>query len=150
MPRDLYPFKPERTVIRQFLAGEKVERGALSEDTSLRISKGVLSGGEGTRLLWYDSADALTTVVNGPVTKHIANYVLEQMGMEERITVEVKEPEEPLPTKGASSVRRVRYFFGGVPADEAPFVLVGPMTLMAWRAENGFSLDARSKLRRKL
>lgn len=138
MPRELYPYPPEREVIRAFLGGDGTLRTPIS-DTSLYVTKGALMCDGGMRCLWYDSADAVTTVVEGPIAKHIANYVLEQMGVEERITVEVDENAE----KNHTNKHRVRYFFGGVPADEAPFVLVGPMTLMAWRAENGF------KLRRK-
>lgn len=135
VPRELYPYEPERQMIRAFLGGKSP---AHTHDSNLYIEANVLMG-DGARYLWFDSADAITTVVDGPIHKHIANYVLEQMGVEERITVEVNEE----PIKEGRDNRRVRYFFGGVPADEAPFVLVGPMTLMAWRAANGF------KLRRK-
>lgn len=139
MPRDLYPYEADRVMIRAFLSGGAITPVSLHGDTSLYIDKNVLMGRDSARYLWFDSADALTTVVEGPIAKHIANYVLEQVGATERVTVEVDE-EHP---KTGINKHRVRYFFGGVPADEAPFVLVGPMTLMAWRASNGF------KLRRK-
>lgn len=134
MPRELYPYEPDRKVIQAFLGGEN----GSDQGSSLSSFKGTLANQE-ARYLWFDSADALTTVVEGPIAKHIANYVLEQVGASERITVEVHDEM----CEDEKKHHRVRYFFGGVPADEAPFVLVGPMTLMAWRSQNGF------KLRRK-
>lgn len=141
MPRELFPFEPDRDVIRSFLAGDgALKTRSAAIDTSLYIDKRMLvGGGSDFKFLWFDSADALTTVVEGPIHKHIANYVLEQVGASERITVEVHD----VIGEDENNKHRVRYYFGSVPADEAPFVLVGPMTLMAWRAENGF------KLRRK-
>lgn len=143
MPRELYPYEPDRKVIDAFLAG----KNGSDPGSSLVGSKEALVSYE-ARHLWYDSADALTTVVDGPITKHIANYVLEQVGASERITVEVNETEEQWGGSRPMMHHRVRYFFGGVPADEAPFVLVGPMTLMAWRAANGFKLNRASERRK--
>ena len=144
MPREKFPYEADKRVIRAFLGGDtSTPVSQFPDETSLRIvSGGGLMSGD-TRFLWYDSADAITTVVDGPIAKHIANYVLEAVGSEQRITVEVNDDQPD------NARHRVRYYFDGVPADEAPFALVGPMTLMAWRAENGFSLSARSKLRRK-
>jgi hypothetical protein len=139
MPRDTFPFEYDRAAVRAFLA-----------DPSSRVESNHISTTRGTNgehhLMLNDKfcmrldADGTLTGVLSPsgLANHygvkIQNYVLELLGDPRRIVM--KPVVREVVYAGQASVASAPYLDDIELPTNAPWVIAGRLTLMAWRAEN--------------
>jgi hypothetical protein len=153
MNRDVFPRINDRRLIRAFLAGrplllcthpeqyadiEYLGFGAASDTSAvIRI--------DGCTVAWFDTAGALTGMIApGAATAfslRALNFIMATLGQPEQQVTRDVDPysyyQDP-PTGREVQGRVFRYFFDGSPIQAGqPFVMAGPVGVLAYRASLG-------------
>ncbi len=134
--RDLFPRHDDRVVIQAFLTGRPRTRHATpSASIAIDHTSLVFTNG-GTVVAWYDTAGALCAKLSPNANRAYSvlaiNQIMVELGQPEKTIVREIVFDEESPVHNPS---RVRHFFDGTPiATDQPFVLAGPVGVLAYRA----------------
>lgn len=141
MPRDLFPYEPDREVIAKFLAGKSAPAHAGDDVTN----NGNTLFFQNLSVAWFDSAGALCAKLSGSVDGYEHHYasaiideILKQLGLEDRkVTQEITLMSDYALHHVTEPARQIMHFFDGQPiAIDEPVVLCGPLGVAAYRAAN--------------
>lgn len=127
--RDTFPFEPDKRVILSFLAGRARER----KSDWLAYAQGRLTLNNGATVAWYAPDGSLQAkLANNTVnaySRHVVNYIMVALGEPAKAVL------HQYNTSNTLGLPQVQYFFDGSPIEvDQPFVLVGPVGMMAYRA----------------
>lgn len=129
MPRDVFPYAEDRIVIQHFLNGVAY----VGREAEVSLSDHKLYAGSHA-IAWFDSAGALTIMLGRGHAfdpGRIVDFICDELGIPE---MKLRREVECLSAFGSRD--RVAYYTDdrAVRANE-PYVLAGPLTMQAYRAE---------------
>lgn len=130
--RDVFPYEDDRNAITAFMAGRE-QKGLGSDITS--TGKMLYMGS--LVVAYYDTGGAMASNIGlnaqDLYVMRVINEILRQAGDQTRVTREALV--EPTPSLGLT--RTIKWFLGDEPIElGAPFVIMGPMSVMAYRAQH--------------